>query len=65
VGTKPDLNVTISVFWFPSTAWTSRDLMATLSARPKIPIMPKAGTGATQKKFEEWFKRFLVLKDWE
>ncbi len=65
LGTKPDLNVTISVFWFPSTAWTSRDLMATLLARPKIPIMPKTGSGATQKNFDEWFKRFLVLKDWE
>ncbi len=65
VESTPDLKITLSVFWFPSTAWTSRDLLSSLSARPKIPIMPKSGTTAPQKNFDEWFKRFLVLKDWE
>ena len=65
VSTHPDLSPTLSVFWFPSTAWTSHDLLKALDARPKIRITPHAGGPSSQKVFDDWFKRFLVLKDWE
>jgi hypothetical protein len=63
--TNPDLALTISTFWFPSTAWTSKDIVNALYERPRIGIRPKAGEALPQKKFEDWFKRFLILKDWE
>lgn len=66
VASRPSLVLTLSVFWFPSTAWSSKDLMSALFARPQIAIKPGAGNeAAPQKSFEDWFKRFLVLKDWE
>ncbi len=65
VSANPALSITLSVFWFPSTAWTSHDLLKALEARPTMAITPNAAGTTTQKAFEDWFKRFLVLKDWE
>ncbi len=64
VATDPDLDLTLSVYWFPSTVWTGRDLMNNLLARPQIEISHASGAAYPQKSFDEWFKRFLILKDW-
>ncbi len=65
VATRPDVALTISVFWFPSQAWSGRELMAALEERPKIDIVPTQQEQSSGQGFDDWFKRFLVLKDWE
>ena len=65
VATRPDVTLTIRVFWFPSQAWSGRELMAALEERPKIQIVPVQEGHAASQGFDDWFKRFLVLKDWE
>ena len=65
VVTRPDVALTISVFWFPSQAWSGRELLAALEERPKIGIVPTQGEQSSGQGFDDWFKRFLVLKDWE
>ena len=65
VASNPELSLAISLFWFPSTAWTSQDLIETLFSRPQTLVRPGTEEPLPKKSFEEWFKRFLVLKDWE
>lgn len=65
VASRPEVALTISVYWFPSLAWSGRELMAALDERPKIEIVPGAGEPAAKQEFDDWFKRFMILKDWE
>jgi len=65
VASRPEVALTICVYWFPSLAWSGRELMAALEDRPKIEIVPGAGEPAAKQEFDDWFKRFMVLKDWE
>lgn len=66
VASDPRLGSSLSVYWFPSAAWTASDLLATLVSRPATECRPVSGAPAEEKQqFEDWFKRFIVLKDWE
>ncbi len=65
VADSPSRKIAISVYWFPSTAWSPTELIEALCQRPKIQIEPKAGDSGSEKRFDEWLKRFILLKDWE
>lgn len=65
--THPDLATSLSLFWFPSTAWSSQDLLKTLVSRPRLAVKPNHSPyeKKADQNFDDWFRRFLILKDWE
>ncbi len=50
---------------FPSSSWTGEELLSQLVLKEPSKIKPLANADKELPQFEDWFKRFLMLKDFD
>ncbi|MHB1606621.1 MAG: PAS domain-containing protein [Leptospirales bacterium] len=50
---------------FPAREWTGRELLGRLSESPGVSLKPSADIVSDDIVFDDWFKNFLLLKDFE
>ena len=55
----------ISSHAFPSREWTGTDLLVRLAENPGVSLKPSTARDSDDIVFDDWFKNFLLLKDFQ